>query len=467
MMPLMPVKFFGQRARPERSVLQADFPPRKFFSPAENKISHGLNTLRRIAVMSKVLVIQLARMGDVLQSSRLLNSLRRHHEVHLCVEASLAAFTGLVFPFAVVHGIHAHGKPECDRLLYNRAAFSDLREAGFSHVYNLNFSGMNLALSTLFDPEIVRGHRLERGQPMRDKWVDLAFRWTERRQVSPLNLADYWAFFETSPLPGPEVNPCAVPKGGGIGVALAGRAARRSLPPTVLAPILSAVFERESMRNGRASKVFLLGTSREYALARQIMRLLPSGVGRQVQDLTGKTSLENLVELVAGFDLLLSPDTGLMHLGAHLGVPVEAFFLSSAWSFETGPYGKGHEIWQAAPGNSLNCVPCMEARNCPSETRCLAPFSSPEFLARLKGREQTPVPGIIFLKTEFDEIGVVCRPVSESEPDIFSRQRAAMRALVGEWLGINPASDEAVQVSARSFFKERDWMLPPSGITSF
>ena len=35
-------------------------------------------------------------------------------------------------------------------------------------------------------------------------------------------------------------------------------------------------------------------------------------------------------------DVLLTPDTGIMHLAAHLGVPVFAFFLSSAWCHETG-----------------------------------------------------------------------------------------------------------------------------------
>lgn len=410
--------------------------------------------------MSKVLVIQLARMGDVLQSSRLVNSLRQHHEVHICVDTSLADFTKLVFPFAIVHGVHAHGKPGNEAFLRNRAVFSEMRELDVSLVCNLNFSGMNLALSTLFEPAIMRGHWLERGQPMRDKWVELAFRWTEQRQISPLNLADYWAFFAPEPLSPQEVNPPAMPKGGGIGVVLAGRAMRRSLPPAVLASVLSAVFERESMRAGHAAEIFLLGTTREYTLARQIMRLLPSAVSRQVRDMTGKTSLENLVELVAGFDLLLSPDTGIMHLAAHLGVPVEAFFLSSAWCFETGPYGEGHRIWQAMPVSSLGCIPCTETRDCPFETQCLVPFSTPEFLTRLRGREDIVISGIVSMVTEFDALGVVCRPVLDREKDVFSQSRAAMRALIAEWLGIAPAHDRSVQSSARNFFKERDWVLP-------
>lgn len=414
--------------------------------------------------MSKILVIQLARMGDILQTSRLLHSLRRQHEVHLCVDVSLAAFAEKIFPFALTHGIHAHGKFETTGLGRNRELFSCLRELDFSRVYNLNFSGMNLALSTLFDPEIMRGHWLERGQPMRDKWVDLAFRWMEQRQSSPLNLADYWAFFESAPVEASEVNPEASPRGGGIGVVLAGRAARRSLPPAILAPVLTAVFERQSMKQGKASRIFLLGTEQEYLLARQVLRLLPSGVTRQTTDMTGKTRLEDLLELVAGFDVLLSPDTGLMHLAAHLGVPVEAFFLSSAWCFETGPYGKGHTIWQAVPNGTLSCMPCTESRACPFDTRCLAPFSSSEFLARLKGRSMVPVSGIVELSTKFDAIGVECCPASDSEQEPFARRRAALRGLVGEWLGIDCGQGESSQALAQAFFRERDWVLPPRNV---
>ena len=410
--------------------------------------------------MSKILVVQLARMGDVLQSSRLLNSLRRCHEVHVCVDVSLAAFAKLMFPFAAVHGLYAHGAPEKEAFSRNRRLFSLFREIGFARVYNLNFSGMNLALSTLFEPERVCGHWLENGQPMRDKWVDLAFRWMETRRNSPLNLADYWAFFDASPLPAQDVNPKAMPRGGGIGVALAGRAARRSLPPAVLAPALEAVFERQSMRRGRACEIFLLGTEREYPAARQMMRLLSPMVARQTTDLTGKTSLADVAELVAGLDLLLSPDTGLMHMAAHFGVPVEAFFLSSAWCFETGPYGAGHTIWQAAPNAALQCIPCLESRACPFETRCLVPFSSPEFLARLKGRTDAPVSGLLPMTTGFDALGVLCRPLLHAEQEPFLQRQASMRALLGEWLGVKETPDAAAQSSAQVFFKERDWMLP-------
>ena len=61
--------------------------------------------------MTKRLVVQLARFGDIVQSKRLILSLRREGDVHLCVDRSLAALARLVYPDCVIHALPAHG---CD-----------------------------------------------------------------------------------------------------------------------------------------------------------------------------------------------------------------------------------------------------------------------------------------------------------------------------------------------------------------
>ena len=166
------------------------------------------------------LVIQLARMGDLLQTKRLLVSLQTQGDVHLCVDKSLAEFAAFLYPFASIHAVQAHGGnfEQNEFLAANRNAFKKMQQIPFAAVYNLNYSGLNLALSTLFPAQIMHGHWLEAGQPLRSQWMDLAFRWSGERRVSPLNLMDFWGLMAPNPVAHKDVNPLAQGKGGGLGV---------------------------------------------------------------------------------------------------------------------------------------------------------------------------------------------------------------------------------------------------------
>ena len=64
-------------------------------------------------------------------------------------------------------------------------------------------------------------------------------------------------------------------------------------------------------------------------------------------NLIGRTTLEQLIEELRKCQLLLTNDTGTMHLATLLGVPVVAVFGSSEPSL-TGPLGKGKSDHQAS-----------------------------------------------------------------------------------------------------------------------
>ncbi len=73
-------------------------------------------------------------------------------------------------------------------------------------------------------------------------------------------------------------------------------------------------------------------------------------------DLTGKTTLPELVELIRLSTLVVSNDTGPMHIAAALGKPIVALF-GPTEPRRTGPYGQLGNVLQAR----LECVPCMRA----------------------------------------------------------------------------------------------------------
>ncbi|MFH0996199.1 MAG: lipopolysaccharide heptosyltransferase II [Pseudomonadota bacterium] len=75
-------------------------------------------------------------------------------------------------------------------------------------------------------------------------------------------------------------------------------------------------------------------------------------------DLTGKTSLKTLAALYDAADMLISTDTGPMHLGAAVNTPVVALFGPTA-PWRTGPMGDNHQVIRA----DLPCSPCFK-RQC-------------------------------------------------------------------------------------------------------
>lgn len=432
--------------------------------------------------MPRHIVIQLARFGDLLQTGRLLRALEQEGETHLCVDQSLVSLARCLHPRCEVHGLAAHADGRkldaglfVETLSVNRNACAECAGLDADAVYNLNYSPLNFALASLFPPEKVRGYSVENGQLLRDHWMRLAFRWAALRRSAPLNLVDLWGLLAPCPALPDKVNPPARPGGGGIGVVLAGQQARRSLPPDVLAPMVLAVFEALGGR-----PVFLLGSRAERALGRHLMNYLPGHVLSRTVNLAGRTDWTGLCDALRGLDLMLSPDTGVMHLAARLGVPVFGFFLSSAWPWETGPYGLGHRVWQA----DVPCAPCRESQACAHELACLAPFRNPAFLRSLfyeaahlveAGRRDLPVgqadtsPGMTLLKSGFDDLGLIWteRQTSAGHEEL---RRHALRELLAEYAAAHGKirrgfGEFALNQAhcAENFYHEADWSLPESG----
>jgi hypothetical protein len=420
--------------------------------------------------MTRFLVLQMARLGDLAQTRRLLSGLRQTAkisggEVHLVVDRSLTALAGRLYPFAVIHGVQAHGLPglsdaalAAERVLASRQTFAALAELPFEQVFCLNFSPMGMAIAAMFPPEVQRGYRQWAGQADKDPLLRLVFRLARDRRGGGLNLADIWAHLSDTPFPPAAVNSVATPGGGGLGLALAGRMARRSLGPEILAPLVKTLFHATGGR-----RLVLLGTAEQAGDARALLRKLDPVVREACQDLTGKTDLPGLLDVLSGLDRLVTPDTGAMHLAASLGVPVTAFFLSSAWCHETGPYGVGHQIWQAVSP----CAPCLESAPCPNGLACRSPFADPGLPRLLAGSAKVaPPPGLVGLATDCDDLGVLCRPFAGDDPTLGRRE--ALRAFVGRRLGVWERDEAAAGAElARANYLETDWVLPPMGRTFY
>lgn len=84
-----------------------------------------------------------------------------------------------------------------------------------------------------------------------------------------------------------------------------------------------------------------------------------------VRVLCGETTLPELVGVLARLRLLLTNDSGPMHVAAALGIPLVAIFGPTDWR-ETYPLTERHRLVR----EDVPCAPCL-LRDCPIDHRCM------------------------------------------------------------------------------------------------
>jgi heptosyltransferase-2 len=133
--------------------------------------------------------------------------------------------------------------------------------------------------------------------------------------------------------------------------------------------------------------VLLLGSAKEATLCAEIAQHANAARPGQCTDLSGRTSLDQALALIATAKAMVSNDSGLMHVAAAFGTPQVAVFGSSS-PLHTPPLSDhAHVIWlknDATYQPPLDCAPCFQ-RECPlGHTRCLVDIAPARVLACLQ-----------------------------------------------------------------------------------
>jgi len=102
---------------------------------------------------------------------------------------------------------------------------------------------------------------------------------------------------------------------------------------------------------------------------------LATGAGELVHNLAGKTTILQLAVLLKKSSLLVTCDSGPMHLAAAVGTKVLALF-GPTDPVRTGPYGSKNRVLQ----KDMDCSPCLR-RSCPERTHaCMEAITVDEVL---------------------------------------------------------------------------------------
>jgi heptosyltransferase-2 len=117
----------------------------------------------------------------------------------------------------------------------------------------------------------------------------------------------------------------------------------------------------DALGRRRGASAVIVGTAKERPLGEWIAERMtvPTRV------LCGQTTLPELVGILAASQLLLTNDSGSMHVAAALGTPLVAVFGPTDWR-ETSPFGARTAVVR----EDAHCAPCM-LRECPIDHRCM------------------------------------------------------------------------------------------------
>ncbi len=333
----------------------------------------------------RVLVLNLTRLGDLLQSQPTVAGLKAQgHSVGLaCLEnfapaASLMQGLDGLFPFP---GARLLARLDQDWRLalasYREAVDRVRREFAPELVINLTPSEPARLLAMSLGAAELRGFVLDDHGFNADTsaWAAFLQLAATSRGASPFNIVDL--FRRISGLTG------APDACGGFGLRGPSAAAKadaltrlKSLLPEApangyVALQLGASEDRRRWPVARFAEVasglsvagfcpVLVGTNEEKPLGQRLRGLINASGNAPVIDLLGETDLPELAAVLANCKLLVTNDTGTMHLAAGLGVPCLAIFLATAQPWDTGPYLPGSLCLEP----DLPCHPCAFGRAC-------------------------------------------------------------------------------------------------------
>lgn len=160
--------------------------------------------------------------------------------------------------------------------------------------------------------------------------------------------------------------------------------------------------------------VVIFGGEKELNITQEIEKLVLAGSGGRgvsdqgssdtrdhVMNMAGRTSLRELITLISECDVLLSNDSGPMHIAYAVGTPLVALFGSTDPSL-TGPLGKGNVVLKSV----LPCSPCFERTCRENDMRCMYDIGQDDVFLAVK--ELLPDKKAVF----FDRDGTLCEDMN-------------------------------------------------------
>jgi ADP-heptose:LPS heptosyltransferase len=325
----------------------------------------------------RILVLQLCRMGDLLQTTPMLRGLRREHpdaEITLVVHdmfrdvpiPSRLYDHKIAFPYTkIAAGVSDAPEDWAVHASIVRDFVSSLGAAPFDAIINLTHSDLCGLLSTLIPSRRIEGGIVsrERVRLVQGPWMSWFWASQTSRAQGCFNLVDLhnWTAGVASDRQSLEIEVSETARAR----VQEWLAARGAADRPLIAVQLGASEERKRWQPERfAAAVDLLppalgdivfvGAPSERSLVER------ARAARPFHDAVGETSMPELAALLERCRLLLTNDTGTMHIASAVGTKIVDVSTGPVFVHETGPYGEGHFVIEP----EMACFPCTAGSVC-------------------------------------------------------------------------------------------------------
>ncbi len=329
--------------------------------------------------MKQVLIINVTRMGDLIQTGPLLSRLRDEWPdvaIDLVVDQSFTPTAALLaglrqvisYDFTRLLDDCRTQSKNLVRLMQEMTAWAaPLRAARYDRIVNLTFNRQTGLLASYIGAPDLRGITAgPDGSPIvQNPWLSYFTDLHRHRRFNRFNLVDLYAMGGSGPGAFSPLS-ITVPADGRAWADVFLRSQGRSVRQWVAVQIGASdlmkawrpeYFGRTMARLSRHPDVgfVVIGTAAEAeAIQLAVTTYRDSRGAAPILDASGRTTLNQLVGLLSRCQLLLTNDTGPMHLAVGVGTPVIDLSVGHVDHHETGPYGPGH--WVIQP--DLACSPC-------------------------------------------------------------------------------------------------------------
>jgi ADP-heptose:LPS heptosyltransferase len=329
--------------------------------------------------MKQVLILNITRMGDLVQMGPLLARLQEEWPgvaVDLIVDRRFAPVASMLQGLRDIISVDFHelidtsraGATDMVSLYQNTVAWArPLLERKYDRIVNLTFNRPSALLAGYIGAPDMRGARSawDGGVVIDNPWMTYFTEIHQYRRINRFNLVDVYAMGGSRPgtfapltltLPARSVEWAREFLAAGeqqpkqwVAVQAGASDVMKAWRPQSFGQALAR------LGGGWPGGILFIGSPSEQETVAQVIRSYrEAGGSLSFKNATGRTSLEQLASLLAECRLLLTNDTGPMHLAVAVKTPVLDLSVGHVDFEETGPYGPGH--WVIQP--ELECAPC-------------------------------------------------------------------------------------------------------------
>jgi ADP-heptose:LPS heptosyltransferase len=329
--------------------------------------------------MKQVLILNITRMGDLIQMGPLLARLREEQPgvaIDLVVDRQFAPVASMLDGLRDVISFDFHELIDSSRAsikdavaLYREVAdwARPMRDRRYDRIVNLTFNRPSAFLAGYVGAPDIRGGRSawDGGIVIDNAWMAYFTDIHHFRRINRFNLVDVYALGGSGPgkfaplhvtLPAESRDwarrflASEKPEAAQwIAVQASASDIMKAWRPAHFGAALAALSER-----WKGGVLFIGAPSERETVAQVIQAYRGAGGRNSFINAAGRTSLKQLAALLAESRLLLTNDTGPMHMAVAVKTPVVDLSVGHVDFRETGPYGAGH--WVLQP--DLDCAPC-------------------------------------------------------------------------------------------------------------